>query len=49
MVRRDGEFCDKGTLSLALVLLRDIPNGGIFLENAVSGHLGCVGRGIVTS
>lgn len=34
---------------LALILLGTFPIGGIFLEYAVSGYLGCVGRGIVTS
>lgn len=35
--------------SLASALLRDVPNGSVFLENAASRHLGCVGRGLVTS
>lgn len=40
---RDDEFYGKEP-SLALVLLRDISNQQHFLENAVSGHLGHVGR-----
>lgn len=32
MACRRGELCDKGTLSLALVLLRDIPNQPHFSE-----------------